>query len=217
MMAGLMMVFLFISVSYAFQVTNQAVELEVQTERISEIVGEYQDHRRLIYTDLVGKFGDRLDGWDAEIDEDTLAFRFRNPAVLFQPGSADITPAFAEILQEFWPDYINIMIKYDSVIREVRIEGHTSSEWTGTSIDESYFNNMTLSQSRTRTALEKCYWYTPMSNLVWVRSTVTANGMSFSRLVVDDRGQEDPQRSRRVEFTVVVDSKKKLDEISREL
>jgi len=212
-----MMVFLFISVSYAFQVTNQAVELEEQNNRISGIIGDYEDHRRLIYADLVEKFGSRLGEWDAEIDEETLAFRFRNPAVLFQPGSANITPTFAGILQEFWPDYISIMMKYDQVIREVRIEGHTSSEWTGVSIDKSYFNNMALSQSRTRAALEKCYWYTPSLDLGWVRNTVTANGMSFSRLVIDSQGQEDPQGSRRVEFTVVVDSKKKLDEISREL
>ena len=217
MMSALMMVFLLISVSYAYQVSKQSIVVTTQNERISEIVEEYEDYHRLIYEDLVTTFGDRLEGWDAEIDASTLAFRFTNPAVLFQPGQSHITLEFAEILQEFWPRYITIMKKYDQVIREVRIEGHTSSEWADSNIDESYFNNMALSQARTRTALEKCYLFTPSQDLAWVRKSVTANGMSFSQPIFSASGVEDFPRSRRVEFTVVVDSHQKLDEISREL
>ena len=109
------------------------------------------------------------------------------------------------------------MMKYDDAIREVRIEGHTSSEWLSASIDDSYFNNMRLSQSRTRAALEKCYFFTPASDADWVRRTVTANGMSFSRPILLITGEEDSVRSRRVEFTVVVDSHQRLEEISEEL
>ena len=216
LMSALMMVFLFISVSYAYQVSNQAVEIEEKNVRISDIVGEYQDYRHLIYDDLSDTFGDRLDEWDAEIDEDTLSIRFRNPLLLFSAGKSDITPEFDVILRDFWPDYVNIMMKYDPIIREVRIEGHTSSEWGAASVDESYFNNMSLSQARTRTALRACYSHTPETRLQWVRERVTANGMSFSRPIFLG-GEEDAERSRRVEFTVVVDSKQKLDEILEEL
>jgi len=217
MMAALMMVFLFISVSYAFQVSQQAKEISAQNDKISRIVGEYEDYNRLIYDDLLLTFSDRLEVWNAEIKEDTLAFRFNDPSMLFKPGSSEITPEYAQVLQGFWPDYIRIMMKYSNVIREVRIEGHTSSEWVGTNIDDSYFNNMKLSQSRTRSALEQCYLFTPDGYTSWVRSTVTANGMSFSRPVSNSEGVEDPIRSRRVEFTVVLDSHKRLEEISEEL
>ena len=217
MMAALMMVFLFISVGYAFQVSQQARELSDQTDRISQIVDEYEDYNRLIYDDLMTTFGHRLQGWNAEIEEGTLAFRFKDPTTLFRPGRAEITLQYAEVLQEFWPDYIRIMMKYDKVIREVRIEGHTSSEWTGADIDNSYFNNMALSQARTRAALEKCYSFTPTAAAAWVRENVTANGMSFSRPVILVSGKEDPIRSRRVEFTVVIDSQTRLAEISEEL
>lgn len=216
-MMALMMVFLFISVAYAYQTSKQSQILTDQQERISHIVGEYEDYRQLIYEELQLKFGSRLEEWDAEIDESTLAFRFRNPSALFQPGQADITLEFEQILQQFWPEYIEIMIKYDPVIREVRIEGHTSSEWMNESTHGSYFNNMALSQARTRSALEKCYRFTPQINLRWVRSSVTANGMSFSRPILDSAGSEDPIRSRRVEFTVIIDHQQKLDEISKEL
>ena len=224
LMSGLMMVFLFISVSYAFQVKTQSERLIEQSEQLTEqndqitsIVSEWEDYRILIYSDLENEFGSDLIDWDAEIDEDTLAVRFNNPALLFAAGRADISPEFDKIIQNFWPRYISVMSRYDSVIREVRIEGHTSSEWGSASLDDSYFRNMALSQSRTRAALQKCYLHTPDDRIEWVRSNVTANGMSFSKLIYNDDGTENSQLSRRVEFTVVIDSFKKLQEISEEL
>lgn len=224
LMSGLMMVFLFISVSYAFQVTTQSEKLVEQSEQlteqnaqISEIVSEWEDYRVLIYSDLVAEFGVDIQAWNAEIDEETLSVRFNNPTLLFAAGRADISEEFEDIIKNFWPRYIEVMSRYDSVIREVRIEGHTSSEWGGVSQDDSYFRNMALSQSRTRAALQKCYAHTPESRSQWVRSNVTANGMSFSKLIYNDDGTENSQLSRRVEFTVVIDSFKKLQEISEEL
>ena len=216
-MAGLMMVFLFISVSYAFQVTQQAVELESTNKRISSIVAEYSDDRAVIYRSLMEKFGDRLEGWKATIDKDTLTLRFNDPALLFKPGSAELTDRFEAILGEFWVDYTQILAHHSKSIREVKIEGHTSSEWAGASIEESYFNNMKLSQERTRSTLFTCYQLTPGNLQKWVRSFVTANGMSFSRRILNENGQEDLGRSRRVEFTIVVDSKSTLEELEGEL
>ena len=224
-MSGLMMVFLFISVSYAYQITKQSEtlkeqseQLTEQTDQISDIIAEWEDYRSLIYRDLETEFGEDLPKWNAEIDDQTLAIRFNNPALLFAAGRADISSEFEAIIEDFWPRYIAVMLRYKSVIREVRIEGHTSSEWSRTtSLDQSYFRNMALSQARTRAALEKCYFSTPTAQIEWVRNNVTANGMSFSKLVYNDDGSEDPQRSRRVEFNVVIDSYKKLLEISEEL
>ena len=216
-MAGLMMVFLFISVSYAFQVTQQTIELEKKNKKIQSIVAKYSDDRSVIYKSLMGKFGDRLDEWRATIDEDTLTLRFNDPALLFKPGSSELTDRFKIILGEFWGDYTEILVQHSKSIREVKIEGHTSSEWAGATIEESYFNNMKLSQERTRSTLFECYQLTPKSLQKWVRSFVTANGMSFSRKILDENGNEDLDRSRRVEFTIVVDSKSKLEELEGEL
>ncbi len=124
---------------------------------------------------------------------------------------------FQEILGDFWPRYIFVLRRYDAVIREVRIEGHTSSEWAGATLDESYFRNMALSQSRTRAALQSCYDLTPAGDLQWVRSNVTANGMSFSKPIFQVDGTEDMLQSRRVEFTIAIDSHTRLKEISEEL
>ena len=217
MMSALMMVFMFISVSYAFQISKQTKALEDQTEKVSEITKAYEDNHRRIYEELMTRFGPKLQDWKAEIDKETLTFRFNDPALLFEAGSAELTSTFSDILSEFWPAYVALAIKNSKDIREVKIEGHTSSEWASASLDESYFNNMELSQERTRATLEFCYSVTPLSARGWVRNLVTANGMSFSRPILDDSGNEARENSRRVEFTIIVDSSSTLDQIMREI
>ncbi len=217
LMSALMMVFLFISISYGFQVSKQAEELAKKNEKVDQITSDYVEKNSAIYGDLVKSFSSKLDDWKATIDKDTLTFRFNDPALLFEPGSAELTPRFVEILEQFWGEYVTILSKHSDSIREVKIEGHTSSEWSNATLDESYFNNMRLSQERTRTTLSECYDRTPDEHRQWVRSFVTANGMSFSRLVRDPDGQEDSARSRRVEFTIVVDARSRLNKIMGEL
>lgn len=217
MMAALMMVFLLISVIYSSQVKIQADQLQQKNDQISDISGSYSDNRLQIYIALNDRFSSRFEDWNAVLDKNTLTLRFSDPAILFETGSDRLTPAFKEILAEFWVEYIQILSNYADDIREVRIEGHTSSEWFGTDLQGSYFNNMQLSQERTRTTLGYCYNLTPTRMQGWVRSNVTANGMSFSRPITGDDGFENPAASRRVEFTVVVDSKSTLEEIGRAL
>lgn len=215
MMAALMMLFLLISVVYGSQVTSQSAELQETNSKITEITDSYKDNRSEIYKSLEENFSDKFEEWGAVLDKDTLTLRFNDPALLFEAGSSELTPRFREILQSFWPRYTQVLSEYSEDIREIRIEGHTSSEWADASIEQSYFNNMRLSQQRTRTTLEFCYYLTPDSYQDWVRGHVTANGMSFSRLVLDNSGGEDATASRRVEFTVVVDSRSAVEQIGR--
>lgn len=223
-MTALMVVFLFISIGYSYQITKQSQkildqsnQIEQRNNEISNIVSEWRDYKRLIYNDLLREFEDDLSVWNAEINEENLSIRFNNPSVLFEAGSSEISQEFNNILRDFWPRYISTVKKFDRYIREVRIEGHTSSEWENADLNEAYFNNMALSQSRTRAALQRCYYYTSQDDLPWIRSNVTANGMSSSRLIYNEDGTENIELSRRVEFTIVVDSNRKLQEITQEV
>ena len=217
MMAGLMMIFLFISLVNGLESARITQQLMEEKKVISEITDNYIDNRSQIYDSINEQFSSRFAEWDANLDKTTLTLRFNDPTLLFEPGSSTLTPRFEAILSQFWVDYVEILDQYSADIREIKIEGHTSSEWTGVSLDEAYFNNMGLSQQRTRKTLEFCYKLTPDNNKSWVRSTVTANGMSSSRPILASSGAEDVARSRRVEFTIVVDSSSRLDEILGEL
>ena len=199
LMSGLMIMFLFISVLYMLNVINEK-------NRIEEIAVTYEKLQTELYNDLKEAFEGDLLKWNAVIDKQTLSFRFQSPEILFRAGSWEITPQFQNILNDFFPRYIEILYgeKYKDNIEEIRIEGHTSSEGQRNStLEQAYFFNMELSQNRTRAVLEYVLVRTNMnqSKKNWVKETTTANGLSSSRLIFEN-GIEDKERSRRVEFRV---------------
>ena len=87
-------------------------------------------------------------------------------------------------------------------ISEIRIEGHTSSEWEGqTAGDEKYINNAELSQKRSYQVLNYVYLLPAIEpHRKWLRPLFSAAGLSYSQPVLDKSGKVDEERSRRVEF-----------------
>jgi outer membrane protein OmpA-like peptidoglycan-associated protein len=73
---------------------------------------------------------------------------------------------------------------------------------------------MALSQDRTRATLEYCLMLPQIeSNRQWIKSLLTANGLSSSKPILLSNGQEDTVRSRRVEFKVKTNSEKQIIKI----
>lgn len=196
LMAGLMVIFLFIAIVFIRPLAEQ-------NKRMSDIALTWQEREAAIYEALLAEFQDDLPRWNAEIERDTLLIRFKSPDVLFETGQDDIRNEFRTILADFFPRYIGVLSPFKGYVEELRIEGHTSSEWLGSDRMIAYFNNMELSQNRTRAVLR---YVLELKDIVdeqdWLKSRLTANGLSSSQLVLLPDGQEDSGRSRRVEFRV---------------
>lgn len=220
MMAGLMVIFLFIAISYMLHV-------QAEQERIEQIAITYEKLQSDLYADLEKQFKDDLNRWNAILKEQTLSIRFKEPEVLFEQGSAEVRPDFEKILKDFFPRYIRILRetkdsngkpKYINDIAEIRIEGHTSSEWKeDTSPDEAYIENMKLSQGRTRSVLKYVLQIPSIRQNQeirdWLELHLTANGLSSSKLITYPDGRENPGESRRVEFRVRTNAEKRIVEI----
>lgn len=194
MMAGLMVVFLFIAI----------INLKSQYDKIKnfEIL---QDN---IYNKLYEEFKDDLEKWTAEIDKDTLTVSFREPRIQFNTGSSVVKDEFKLILNDFFPRYLDVLYEFHQNIDEIRIEGHTSSKWeTALSQDDIYIENMILSQERAIKVLIYSLNLNLGINKGWAKDLIAANGMSFSKLILTSEGLEDEIRSQRTEFRVKVDSK----------
>ena len=204
LMAGLMMVFLFIAIIYAEDADQRA-------QNVSEIVTEWQDAEMKIYQALEREFRHDLVKWNAEIERDTLTIRFLSPEILFAAGKADLSDKFMSVLDDFMPRYIDLLAtNFDAEIDEVRIEGHTSSEWKGETPDRAFMENMKLSQERTREVLEYSLGLAQIQHLSpWMIKKVSANGLSSARLVMTN-GVENKKRSRRVEFNIKTKTKEAL-------
>lgn len=212
LMAGLMMVFLLISIA----LMRHALE---ERDRVTQVAEAYQETQVAIYQALMEEFGDDLATWQADINADTLALTFKSPEVLFATGSAQLRPRFEGILDDFYPRYLAVLAPFRESIDEIRIEGHTSSLWNRhVSDDEAYFLNMQLSQDRTRSVLSYLYRLPEtQSQKGWVKQTTAAVGFSSSHPVLSDAGQEDHERSRRVSFRILTNAESQIREILSEV
>ncbi len=213
LMGGLMMVFLLISIIYM-------VQLEIESQKIKQVAILYDRLRTQLYQDLYDEFKDDLPEWGAELDRD-LSIQFFDTEVLFARGEDEIKPVFQEVLADFFPRYVAIMMsdKYKPDILELRIEGHTSSDWgLATNEETAYIKNMALSQARTRSTLDFVVSLPEVSSeRDWLVSHLTANGLSSSKPVLTQTGEEDSLRSRRVEFRVRTDSESRIAEMLKNL
>lgn len=218
MMSGLMVIFLFIAITYMMQVSKMS-------KGIVDIIATDEIIKGAIYNSLQNEFKGDLKKWNAEIDEQSLAFRFKEPDVLFNVGDAEIKDKFKVILDDFFPRYIKNIKLYrvdvhgKSGIEEIRIEGHTSSEWNkGMALGEkAYFLNMELSQDRTRATLEYCFMLPNISDeRIWIKQILTANGLSSSKPILVNN-EEDKVHSRRVEFKVKTNLETRISEYRKGL
>lgn len=206
LMAALMMVFLLVSVVFM-------VIVQKESERMREVAEIYLDLRQALYQDLLDEFEADLPRWGAQLTPD-LVISFQDSGVLFELGSSKLRPAFETILSDFFPRYVKVITSadYRDDIEEVRIEGHTSRDWTNARTDnEAYINNMRLSQERTRSSLE---YVINLPKVVkeqeWLKQNLTANGLSSSQPIFNSDGSENNELARRVEFRVRTDADSRI-------
>lgn len=206
LMAGLMMVFLLVAVVFM-------VIVQKESERMREVAEVYLDLREALYNDLMDEFADDLPRWGAQLTPD-LVITFQDSGVLFEVGSSTLRPAFEAILADFFPRYVRVITSeaYREDIEEVRIEGHTSRDWTNArNANEAYINNMRLSQERTRSSLEYVINLEPVRHEQdWLKANLTANGLSSSHPILNADGSENSELSRRVEFRVRTDADSRI-------
>ncbi|GIU20046.1 hypothetical protein TUM4261_42660 [Shewanella sp. c952] len=198
LMAGLMMVFLFIAI--VFMMITQK-----ENDKIKDVAVAYQENQVAIFEALETEFAKDLAKWGATIDKETLAFNFQSPDVLFANNETKLSEAYKDILDDFFPRYIMVLAPYRDSLDEIRIEGHTSSVGLrGSTEAQAYFYNMRLSQGRTRSVLE--YGYALMPNEAnWIKANIAAVGFSSSRAIIHD-GVEDAAMSRRVSFRAITNA-----------
>ena len=195
-MSALMMIFMFISIAFLYQILNEKEVYKVSLNKA-----------------LHQEFDKDLDKWKAIITDDNI-MRFNSP---FEAGSKELPSEFSQILANYFPRYIKVLTdkKFKDEIDEIRVEGHTSNGW-GSLADTKkiYLNNMNLSQGRASNVLELCY---ELNNTIvednrdWLQHNLRANGMAFSKILYQNNSMDqDRVRSRRVEFMVA--TKENLNE-----
>ena len=202
LMTGLMMIFMLIAILYM--------------SKINQVASDYQNVKNNLGKTLCNEFAKNLGEWQAECDPQALVIRFNSPDVLFDTGKSVLKPKFIDILNEFFPRYINIIYsdKFKDSIEEIRIEGHTSSKWgQGVPPKNAYFANMQLSQARTQTVLQHVLTMPKIQHKDWLQKHVTANGLSSSHPILNKDGSENSVASQRVEIRIKTNADNRLNEM----
>ena len=193
-MAGLMVIFLFIAISYMVNANRKTERITNLRDRIENLLDAYKNLQADLSDELLQEFKGNPTKmrqfevtWRGHLDAETLSIGFKKP---FTRGEATVPKPFKSVLRNFFPRYIAILTKseYKDSIEEVRIEGHTSSEWFAQiPINQAYMNNMELSQDRARNVLDYVLGINHpkiIRNKVWLKKKVTANGLSSSQLLL---------------------------------
>lgn len=216
LMAATLFVFVLLLSAALLNMKDQTDKLDQQNKTIKEITQKYEDRRKEIQSALETHFGDQLTEWGAEIVPNQLCVRFSEQSMFLQ-SSSRVEIEFQKVLDEFFPKYIKLLKHFEDDIAEMRIEGHTNSDlYQNKSAEESYFENMKLSQERSKKVLEYCYKMANSEEKKWLEKYATANGLSSSHPILID-GLEDRTKSRRVEFRIMTKSEDNIKEITNTL
>jgi len=217
LMTVLMVIFLFMSISYMALMEKRQKEQNL-------LFKDYEESKVALYNELNEAFKNDFAKWNLKLDND-LSIKFTNPQVLFDEGKSDVTPTFKNILKEFLPRYLRVVLqdKYKDKIAEIRIEGHTNTKPINKTGDP-YIDNMELSQNRARNVLgflrqQDCFINLEKIKKDRLQFWLTANGLSYGRTVdkyfkIAFGGNQpiDNNKSRRVEFRIVTTSEAIINE-----
>ncbi len=215
MMTNLMVIFLFIALSYILEVVSENFMKED------------------IYNTINDELKEDLKSNGLELSKDlSLKFTPTGDANLFERGDWHMTQAFRRKVDEVWEPYQKIITdpKYLNYIKEIRIEGHTDTlhnwDYEMKYNVDNYEYNLWLSSMRAQNVLQyirtlPTYKLLPDSVQERLQFLMTANGLSFSKALnskkevtyTSPNHEINNDYSRRVEFKLVTSNEKLLKDL----
>ena len=157
------------------------------------------------------KIGEELQKADIDVDIDKMSGDLKIADVeLFELNSYVLSAKVKKLLDKLAPIYINSIFadkELSNQIQHIIIQGHTDSQtFAGiTSKDEQFLKNMDLSLKRANAVAE--YIFKTNYDKKYAdqfRKIVVVEGKSFNEPVLNEQGNEDYAKSRRVELKLKV-------------
>lgn len=211
LMSGLMLVFLFIAIVFMLYVQKDR-------DRYAEVAEQYSA-TQLDIEDALREAFPEGNPHGAHVVEGALIIRFLDEDAGYGPAQESVPPRFAARLGPFMDQLLEIIETPDfkGHVIELRIEGHTSSDWANSTPREAYLRNMHLSQARALNVLQHVMGLPRVTDVPatesWLQSILRANGMSSSQRILLADNTEDANNSKRVEFRIVTDADKRMQEL----
>jgi len=214
MMTWLMLVFLLIAIAFMYQVQLQSQDLFIRQEEKKKILVEYNESNISLYNSLKTSFNKKEKNWWMNIGSD-LTIKFNKKEISFAPDQYILREKFREILNDFIPNYLEIInnSKYKNQIKEIRIEWHA-----GSCLDSEYEECLILSQRRANSVLMYLLKSNAFQKLsdddkeklkFWFTANWMSNGKNVDlegSYVYHSEKDIDKEKSRRVAFRIITNS-----------
>lgn len=182
---------------------QQQQAMSIQQQKLDDLVG--------VRTKIVRELTAALSNADlkASVDHNTGDIMLES-AVFFDVAKSNIKPSGEELLKNFIPVYLGVLLQpeYEAFLGEIIIEGHTDTQGA-------YLSNLKLSQERALSVAGYCLEMPGLkpAQLTKLRSILTAKGRSFSDPIYNSDGSINMDASRRVEFKFRMKDSEMIDEI----
>lgn len=204
LMASILIVFILIFV-------YQVLDINEKIEAKDKIIQEMTNVKNKIIDNLNGEF--EKENLRITIDQKNGSIKL-DEKILFSTGESSLKPEGKDYLRKFIPLYSRLLLS-DKDIREelsqIIVEGHTDDVG-------SYLYNLDLSQKRALAVVN--FIFTEMGDFPHknqLREFITANGRSNIRLIRDENGRVDREKSRRVEFQFKLKDDETLIKVQNQL
>ena len=204
LMASILMIFMLLFIV-------KTIETGRELRKKEEIIEGFTGLKKNIISKIQKDFEER--GIKVDIDPQTGTIKI-DDKILFNTGEYLLKPEGKKYLNDFVPIYINLLLNDEEVKKELSqiiIEGHTDDVG-------SYIYNMELSQKRAFEVIK--YIYDEMPNFKGkeeLKRYITANGRSNIKVLRDNSGNIDRDKSRRVEFQFKLKEDETLMKIEKTL
>ncbi|WP_418184957.1 OmpA family protein [Aliarcobacter vitoriensis] len=193
-----------------------ADKLLVQTQIHQKMVEEFDIAKLKIKTltgiklNVIAKLKEKL-GNSINVDEKSGAIKFSSN-ILFDQNSYILKEESKKELSSVLKNYLSVLFEDKDIskyIENITIEGHTNSDGT-------YLSNLLLSQQRAMSVMQFLY----ESNIVdkkLLSTFVNSSGRSSADLILDKKGIEDKDASRRIEIKFTIKNEEAIKEIQNYL
>lgn len=183
----------------------QKSEMLTQQRRIDDLIG--------VRTQIIQDLSQALTAAHLRATVDTATGDIvLDSAVFFDSNSSTIKSTGRDLLSQFLPVYLGVLMRpeYVDFVGEIIIEGHTDTAGT-------YMTNLKLSQNRALAVAEYCLQLPSLTNaqVSLLQELLTAKGRSFADPVYNADGSVNMDQSRRVEFKFRLKDSEMIQEMNK--
>ncbi len=159
-------------------------------------------HSKSLYNKLQILFKNEIAAGKIKIKKD-LTIEFLDNSLYFEVSKYKLTPVQKTFLNKFSKKLIPFLKSNLSLIKNLEINGHTSSEWASKGLTTRYLNNEKLSMNRSYSTLSYLFKHESKNNKLWLSEILKGSGVSYSENIMQNN-TEDKKRSRRISFKIIL-------------